>query len=200
MSSPALAYLDEQVARVERALVGAHIPAAAIGSIPSTIYAEVRSLDESTHSRIRHDIAIPPEAYLEEMSAFQSWMDLARDARSNPVIVRAQIMTQLYVAFLWLRDSLMTPVGSALPGTTTAAIVQFLCTDDRRRLRNSVAHGRWRYLPDFSGLECWDGRPPTMFTITSADLGAWQLVSRASTTAVLLALTSDYKLRKLDLG
>jgi hypothetical protein len=111
------------------------------------------------------------------------------------VIVRAQIMTQLYGAFLWLRDSLMTPVGSALPGTTTAAIVQFLCTDDRRRLRNSVAHGRWRYLPDFSGLECWDGRPPTVFTITSADLGAWQLVSRASTTAVLLALTSDYELR-----
>jgi hypothetical protein len=124
------------------------------------------------------------------MVAFQSWMDISRDVESNPVIVRAQVMTQLYVAFLWLRDSLMAPVSIALPGGTTAAVVEFLSSEDRRRLRNSVAHGRWRYRPDFSGLECWDGKPPDKFEVTAVDLGAWQLLSRASTTAVLLALTS----------
>jgi hypothetical protein len=190
MTVPALPLLDKQVAAIEQTLVSAAIPSVAHGVIPSTIHAEVIALGEAVHNRLRNEIAIPPEVYLEEMSAFQSWMDVSRNVASNPVIVRAQVMTQLYVAFLWLRDSLMTPVSNALPGGTTAAVVEFLSSEDRRRLRNSVAHGRWRYQPDFSGLECWDGRPPKRFVVSAADLGAWQLLSRASTTAVLLALSA----------
>ena len=92
MTPPDLSRLDDQVALIEGRLGDATIPSSARGVIPSTIYSEVASLGEEVHNRLRHDIAIPPEAYLEEMTSFQSWMDLALNAKSNPVIVRAQIM------------------------------------------------------------------------------------------------------------
>jgi hypothetical protein len=73
------------------------------------------------------------------------------------------------------------------------AVEQFLRTGERRMLRNAVAHGRWCYLPDFGGLECWAEpqrvRPHERFVINGADLGRWQLLSRGTAIAVLLALT-----------
>lgn len=125
------------------------------------------------------------------MTAFQSWMDLANANAPNPIVARAQVITQLYVSFVWLRDSLMTPVQSMLPGSTVAAAVEFLSSAERRHLRNAVAHGRWTYLSDFSGLEYWDGLPLRRLIVLANDLGAWQMLSRATSIAILLALTDE---------
>lgn len=137
---------------------------------------------------------IPPERYAEELTAFQAWMDVAHASHTNPVIVRAQVMTELYVAFVWLRDSLMKPTTAVLSKETAFAIVEkFLSSGRRRTLRNAIAHGRWCYLPDFSGLECWAepsrGQPLQRFEISQSDLGAWQMLSRGTAIATLLALT-----------
>ena len=42
---------------------------------------------------------------------------------------------------------------------TSAAeeIATYLTTGQRKALRNAVAHGRWTYLDDFSGIEFWTG-------------------------------------------
>ncbi len=189
MAALNLFYLDEQVAAIEGILDCGAIPAEVRGAIATSIFNEVQSLRTETRNALRNNILISPETYIEEMQSFQRWMDFAHTEKANPFIVCAQVMTQLYVAFVWLRDSLMDPVGHALPGSTTAEIVLFLRSNERRRLRNAFAHGTWKYLQDFSGLECWDGRPaPTKFTVSAADLNAWQTLSRASTIAVLLAL------------
>lgn len=137
---------------------------------------------------------IPPERYVEELTAFQAWMDIAHANAENPVVVRAQVMTELYVAFVWLRDSLMKPTAAAVSEHTAfAALERFLSTGRRRTLRNAIAHGRWCYLHDFSGLECWAqptrDRPHARFEIDQTDLGAWQLLSRGAAIATLLALT-----------
>lgn len=162
--------------------------------LATRIYDEVVGLEEPVVNRLRQAVLIPPERYVEELTAFQAWMDIANANAGNPVIVRAQVMTELYVAFVWLRDSLMKPVASVLAQHSAFATVErFLSGGRRRQLRNAIAHGRWCYLPDFRGLEYWaepkQGHPHDRFEITNTDLNAWQLLSRGAAIAVLLALT-----------
>ncbi len=190
--SPALPHLDGQILGVRDELHGLSLPEQAWSVVASAIHEEVAGLGEEVINRLRVRLAIPPESYLDELSAFQAWMDIAHSNAANPVIVRAQVMTELYVAFVWLRDSLMDPLSEVIsPSGVARSAIDFLRTGDRRRLRNAVAHGRWCYLSDFSGLECWDGRPPTRFNIGSDELEAWQLLSRGLSIAVLLAMTDS---------
>lgn len=187
MDARALPYLDAQVDGCRRWLrleFGRDVER----RVPSTVYAEVYALSEADHNRLRAEISIPPERYLDEMTAFQAWMELASGNETNPVVVRAQVITELYVGFVWLRDALLTPLAAAIPASTTALVVDYLSTDDRRHLRNAVSHGRWTYLPDFSGLEYWDGKPLERSEVSSETLGAWQTLSRATSIAALLAL------------
>ncbi len=162
--------------------------------LATTVHDEVAALGEEVHNQLRMSFLIPPERYAEELSAFQGWMDIAHANASNPAVVRAQVMTQLYVAFVWLRDSLMTPIAERAPeGAAVAIVHRFLTTDRRRLLRNAVAHGRWCYLPDFSGLEFWaepsPGEAHRRFEILQRDLDGWQLLARGTALAALVALT-----------
>lgn len=189
----ALPHLDTQLAEIRPqidAIPG--LPEVVRDHLASTIYDEVAALPEQDLNRIRASTPIAPEQYREEMEAFQQWNQIALSNAGNPVVVRAHVVTGLYVSFVWLRDSILKPVVEHLPQQSCLhAVTTFLSTGDRRRLRNAVAHGRWTYLPDFDGLECWDGRPPTRFDVRSQDHEAWQLLSRGCTIAVLLALTDD---------
>jgi hypothetical protein len=88
----------------------------------------------------------------------------------------------------------MRPIATALPEEAAFRSVEiFLRTGRRRTLRNAIAHGRWCYLADFSGLECWDGReyPGERFEVSGPDFRAWQMLSRGTTIAALTALTGD---------
>lgn len=189
--------LDRQLLSARTAARAPELPDHVWRCLATTIYAEIKELDETVANHLRLSVLIPPERYVEELSAFQAWMDVAHAKADNPVIVRAQVMTELYVAFVWLRDSLMRPVAAAVSADSTfAAVERFLSSGDRRTLRNAIAHGRWCYLADFSGLEYWAeptrGRPHERFEVCQADLAAWQLLSRGTAIAVLLALTEDH--------
>lgn len=190
----ALEHLDRQLHMVRSAAEVPDLRDAVWERLATTIHDEVAHLDEATANQLRMSVLVPPERYVEELTAFQAWMDLARANNSKPVIVRAQVMTELYVAFVWLRDSLMKPIANALPREAAFAVVErFLRSGRRRTLRNAVAHGRWCYLHDFSGLEYWAepsrGEPHQRFEVSQSELEAWQLLSRGSTIAALLALT-----------
>jgi len=189
-----LAHLDNQLLTARAATEAPELSDRVWRCLATTIHEEIASLDETVANQLRLSVLIPPERYVEELTAFQAWMDMAHANADNPVIVRAQVMTELYVAFVWLRDSLMKPTAAVVSDQTAFATVeQFLSSGRRRTLRNAIAHGRWCYLPDFSGLECWAeptrGQPHERFEITRADLGAWQLLSRGAAIAALLALT-----------
>jgi hypothetical protein len=159
--------------------------------LATVIYGEASSLIDEQRKRLKADIAIPVTRYIEEMVAFQAWMEIATTLRKEPAIVRAQVITQLYVSFIWLRDSLLEPVSAMLPGTVTRTTIEFLSTGRRRHLRNAVAHGRWTYLPDFGGLEAWNKGHAGVLArdvIASAELDAWQTLARGTSIAVLLSL------------
>lgn len=190
-----LSRLDSQLVAAGFVAEAPELPDRVWRCLASTIYDEVSDLDESVASRLRNSMPIPLEHYVEEMTAFQSWMDISRSNAGNPAIVRAQVMTELYVAFVWLRDSVMKPIAAVLDDQTAFATVEkFLRSGRRRAFRNAIAHGRWYYLPDYSGLEYWaasrSGQQHERFEITRADLEAWQLLSRGAAIAALLALTA----------
>lgn len=189
-----LVHLDSQLLAAQAASEVPELPAHVWPCLATTIREEIAGLEESVANRLRLSVLIPPDRYIEELMAFQAWMDIAHAHADNPVIVRAQVMSELYVAFVWIRDSLMRPAAAALSDQTAFATVEtFLRSGRRRALRNAIAHGRWCYLPDFSGLECWDeaarGKPHQRFEISQTDLDVWQLLSRGAAIAVLLALT-----------
>ncbi|MDA8400147.1 MAG: hypothetical protein M0008_08895 [Actinomycetota bacterium] len=188
-----LQHLDNQLLAVRAASEAPHLPDDVWRCLATTIHEEITGLDDTLTNRLRLSVLVPPERYAEELAAFQAWMDIAQANANNPAIVRAQVMTELYVAFVWLRDSLMKPIAAVDDQTTFAAVEHFFSSGRRRTLRNAIAHGRWCYLPNFSGLECWAkpgcGQPHERFEISTADLEAWQLLSRGTAIAALLALT-----------
>lgn len=191
-----LAHLDRQLLEVRLGIESPDLPEHAWACLATTIHGEVAGLDEAATTRLRASLLIPPEHYVEELTAFQAWMDLAHANASNAVLVRAQVMTELYVAFVWLRDSVMRATTEVVPRTSAFATVErFLSSGRRRLLRNAVAHGRWCYLAGFAGIEFWSepsrGQPHQRFEISQSDLDAWQLLSRGAAIAVLLALTGD---------
>ncbi len=186
--------LDNELVEARRATEAPELSNHVWQCLATTIHKEIADLDEKVTNQLRRSVPVPPEYYLEEMKAFQTWMNFAHDNADNPVIVRAQVMTELYVCFVWLRDSLMKPIAERVTGQTAfATLERFLSSGRRRRLRNAIAHGRWCYLRNFNGLECWAelarDQPPQRFEISQADLDAWQLLSRGSAIAVLRALT-----------
>lgn len=188
-----LEFLDQQLLEGRRASEVPNLPDAAWNRIATTIAGEVEGLATDAVALLLHSLPVAPERYREELVAFQAWMNLAHDHRDNPVVVRAQVMTQLYVSFVWLRDSVMRPVAAALPPDSVFVTVEdFLRTGQRRLLRNAIAHGRWCYLPDFSGLEYWAeptrGVAPSRYEVSGEDLETWQLLSRGTAIAALLAL------------
>ena len=187
---PALAKLDKQLAAPSAQVCGLSVRSRS--HLATEIYSEVVAMSEAKLNVLRLSIAIAPEAYLDEMVAFEAWMDLAR-ASTAPPVVRATVMTELYVAFVWLRDALLDPLRKALnPQSITASVIDFLRSDERRALRNAVAHGRWTYLPDFSGLEYWDGRPTLVRReIEQSVLNDWQMLGRGLIISVLLALAES---------
>ncbi len=191
-----LAHLDRQLLDARLGTEAPDLPDTVWSHLAATIHSEIAELDEAITNQLRVSVLIPPERYVEELTAFQTWMDIAQANASNPVIVRAQVMTQLYVAFVWLRDSLMKPTAEVVSQHSTFTTVErFLASGRRRTLRNAIAHGRWCYLPDFTGLEWWAepswGQTHERVEISQIDLDAWQLLSRGTAIPVLLALTGE---------
>lgn len=188
-----LVHLGEQLIRAKDASEVPELRDAEWPHLDTLAYHEVLSLRPMDLASLRANIPIPPERYREEMQAFQAWMEIAHRHASNAVVVRAQVITNLYVAFVWLRDSVLKPVSDALGKSTVfGCIFDFLNVGTPRRLRNAVARGRWTYSSEFGGLECWDGPPEgpfEHFTVSQRDLNAWQMVSRAMGIAAILALS-----------
>ena len=78
-------------------------------------------------------------------------------------------------------------------GTATSLCCEFLLSEPLRRFRNAFAHGNWRYLQDFSGLEFWAHAKGTRTTevrseVLQLELDFWQTLSRCTAYASMLTL------------
>jgi hypothetical protein len=162
----------------------------------TTITEEVGALADDAKVRVKEASQIPLEVRIEELIAFQGWMDVV-SARSGaaPVVVRAQVVYQNYICFIYLGESCFNALKKELSaGSTTKKCCKFLTDNPVRAFRNAVAHANWRYLPDFSGLEYWarKGAEPTepmvRFEVSRQDLSFWQSLARCTAYASFLTL------------
>ena len=163
--------------------------------LASTIAGEVASLPDEVKQRVKDASQIPLETRIEELVAFQGWMDLLKASELPPVVVRAQVVYQNYVCFVYLGESCFNVLKSELPsGSTGKKCCRFLTDNPVRAFRNAVAHANWRYLPDFSGLEYWARKgadrcePVVRFKVSQQDLTFWQALARCTGYASFLNL------------
>lgn len=63
----------------------------------TTIGHEVENLENDIKDELILSSHISPKDRLDELVAFQGWMDYVRQVRRNPYIIRAQVITQNYI-------------------------------------------------------------------------------------------------------
>jgi len=163
--------------------------------LATTIAREVGSLSDDAKQRVRDASQIPLKTRIEELIGFQGFMDHVADTGGAPVVVRAQVVYQNYICFVYLGESCFNVLKRELPSDSTARKCCRFLTDNRvRAFRNAVAHANWRYLSDFSGLEYWARKgaepndPMVRFEVSQHDLGFWQALARCTGYAAFLSL------------
>jgi hypothetical protein len=137
--------------------------------LATTISKEVSGLSDEAKQRVKAASPIPFATRIEELGAFQLFMDLVGSvdpAGVNPAVVRAQVAYQNYICFVYLGESCFNVLKKELPtGSTGKKCCRFLTDNPVRAFRNAVAHSNWRYLPDFSGLEYWARKGADLKTV-----------------------------------
>jgi hypothetical protein len=125
------------------------------GRVCTTIASEVRLISETDIREVFQASGIPLMARYEELLAFQSWMSIA-STLNDPSIRRAQVITQNYICFVYLKDSCFEVLARIAPRNSVVSnCSNYLTSGSVRHFRNGFAHANWKYLADFSGLEAW---------------------------------------------
>ena len=154
--------------------------------LATAISKDVRLLIPEIKEEIERASPVPILARHEELTAFQSWMDIVHSSYSStPPVVRAQLIVQNYICFVYLNESCFSILKKHLPdGSASKKCCSFLVSNPVRAFRNALAHSNWCYKDDFSGLRYWSRKgaeqdePLSDFEVSSGDLNFWQTLSR----------------------
>ena len=179
-------YLDNQISNWRQKLISqVKIPAEYSDHLASSIQNEIESLTQNEIKNIVDSNPIDIKYRIEELQAFQSMMDTLNQMKPRPEIVRTQVITQNYICFVYLKDTLFELLKKTMPSESlTNKCCKFLLNNPVRAFRNSIAHGNWKYKRDFSGLEFWahKGVPNQesmdKWEVNQEDLSFWQALSR----------------------
>lgn len=174
------------------------IPSAHSQALATSIAHDVHGLSPSTKRAIIAASPVQLEARLDELVAFQAFMDEMSAMSHGPHLVRAQVVVQNYVCFVYLQESCFVALRRESPaGSTLRRCCSFLTNNRVRSFRNAVAHGNWEYRPDFSGLVYWARKDsdrdqlPTMFEVSQLELDFWQSLARCTAYAAYTALVRE---------
>ncbi len=110
--------------------------------LATTITKEVAALADDAKERAKAASQIPLSVRLDELIAFQGWMDHVRIMNvPNPVAVRAQVIYQNYICFVYLGESCFGVLKKELP-SGSAAKKYCAFTTDRSSAPRSVMPSR----------------------------------------------------------
>ncbi|HEX8947493.1 MAG TPA: hypothetical protein VF790_00955 [Dissulfurispiraceae bacterium] len=122
--------------------------------LATTIAAQVRWLPTAAKQEIRNSSPFDIRKRYDELIAFQSWMDIVNSSPKHPAIVRAQVIVQNYICFVYLNETCFKVLRKYLPNNCTAKkCCNFLINNPVRAFRNAIAHSNWCYKDDFSGIK-----------------------------------------------
>ena len=149
------------------------------------IASDVRFLPRDAKAEIAAASPIAVRERLQELNAFQGWMDTVANSKVSAVVIRAQVITQNYICFVYLPESCFGVLSKSLPsGTVARQCAKFLINDRVRAFRNAIAHANWGYRSDFSGITYWARKgtdpdaPLLKFEVLQQELTFWQALSR----------------------
>ena len=153
--------------------------------LATTISAQVRWLPQDAKLEIHNASPVDINKRYDELVAFQSWMDIVNSSPKHPAIVRAQVIVQNYICFVYLNETCFKVLKNYLPnGCTTKKCCNFLINNPVRAFRNAIAHSNWCYKDDFSGIRFWakkgsdQAEPMVAWEVNQEDLSFWQALSR----------------------
>ncbi len=190
--------LDEQLGRFSeqlRAAVG--LSDDEVNKVSTLVATEVRFLDAASKQQIHAASPVPLAARLDELRAFQMWMEIAANIQGHPAVTRAQVITQNYVSFVYLGEAcfqVLRKVSGAK--SVTHRCCSFLTDNPVRAFCNAIAHSNWSYRSDFGGLVFWARKgsvpdePLTEFEVSQDELNFWQTLSRGVAYAAYTSLES----------
>jgi hypothetical protein len=166
-----------------------------IGKVATLIAAEVRFLNPSSKSEVLSSSPVPLDSRVEELLAFQAWMDFVSSIKANPTITRAQVIVQNYICFVYLSEACFRALRKVSPPeSVTRRCCKYLTDNPLRAFRNSIAHSNWIYRDDFSGLVFWARKgddpkePMSRFEVSQSELNFWQCLSRVVAYAAYTSL------------
>ncbi len=158
--------------------------------LATKIESEVRWLSKEAKSEIIKSSPVDIKHRYEELLAYESWMDIVRKSSKPPAVVRAQVIVQNYICFVYLNESCFNILRKHVPsGSACKKCCNFLVNNHVRAFRNAIAHANWCYKSDFSGIIYWarkgeDQRAPLVeFEVNQDDLSFWQAVARCTAYA-----------------
>ena len=112
-------------------------------------------------------------------------MDAVHDLQAAPGVVRAQVIYQNYVCFVYLGEACFRALRQIAPsGSNAKKCCKFLTDNPIRAFRNAIAHANWDYNDDFSGIIYWarkgsdPSEPMSRFEVAQHDLQFWQALAR----------------------
>jgi hypothetical protein len=153
--------------------------------LATTIASDIRFLSLEQKAEIKAASPVPLADRLDELQAFQGWMDQSSTIRNNPYVTRAQVLSQSYICFVYLPESCFRILAKACPsGSAAKKCAQFLSNNPVRTFRNAVAHANWTYRTDFKAIVYWarkgsdPNEPLERFEVGQDDLSFWQALSR----------------------
>ncbi|MFH0981367.1 MAG: hypothetical protein V2A79_07505 [Planctomycetota bacterium] len=175
-----------------------NVPTPDCDRLATTLHREIAQLDaQAILSEIGAE-RVPIRKRHDELRAFQAWMDFAAMQRHKPEIVRAQVIVQNYMCFVYLGNGLFKCLlRHAGADTVTRKCCKFLTDNPVRAFRNAIAHANWTYTDDFAGIEFWarkgedSSEPMNKFTVLQQDLNFWQNLARCTAYVAIPALDTS---------
>lgn len=188
--------LDSQLkAFSDRLMKAVGLQEAETGKVATLVAADVRFLEPAARAQVRAASPVPLLDRLDELRAFQEWMDLASGIGGNPAVTRAQVIVQNYVCFVYLGEACFRVLRTtSKPCSATRRCCQYLTDNPIRAFRNAIAHSNWTYARDFGGLVFWarkgldPGEVLSRFEVSQEDLNFWQTLSRGVAYAAYTSL------------
>ncbi|MDR3486607.1 MAG: hypothetical protein P4M05_17095 [Bradyrhizobium sp.] len=160
--------------------------------LATKIASDVRFLPRDVKAEIAAASPVGLRDRLEELRAFQGWMETVANSSTSPFVVRAQVITQNYICFVYLPESCFSILSKNTPSESVARkCAKFLSADRIRAFRNAIAHANWSYRNDFGAITYWARKsanpndPLSKFEVEQQELAFWQALSRCVAYAAL---------------
>jgi hypothetical protein len=174
----------------------------------TTLVRELQSLPNQSRIPVAEQLnrPVPIRDRLLELSAFEEVMSNSENLSAIPALVRSQVITQNYICFVYLRDSLFRVLQPIAPnGSTLARTLEQLTHPRVNALRNAIAHGNWRYNANYTGIEYWsethfNSGIYRQYSVDQRILTFWQALCRCTAHSALLVLQPYATPNKPNLG